>query len=68
MKSLIYTLIAAFALSGTVFAAAGFAKSYESAPFAATAHDLPTFLRYHPTDGDSQAGKVRRALDLTHIQ
>ncbi len=31
------------------------------------ANDLPQFLHYHPTDGASDAGKVRKAMDPSHV-
>ena len=32
------------------------------------ANDLPTFLHYHPTDGASYSGKVRKAMDPSNVQ
>jgi len=31
------------------------------------ANDLPAFLDYHPTDGASYAGEVRRGMRLTEV-
>ena len=31
-------------------------------------NDLPVMLKYHPTDGASSAGKVRKAMKLTSVQ
>ena len=67
MKRLLYALIAAAVMTGAACAAIGFVFSATAPAKAQTANDLPTFLHYHPTDGDTQGGKVRRALDLRHI-
>ncbi|MDI7775320.1 hypothetical protein [Asticcacaulis sp. EMRT-3] len=68
MKGFIYTLVSALALTGCLFAVAGFAQNPASLNSAAVGNDLPAFLHYHPTDGASTGGKVRAAMRLDHVQ
>jgi hypothetical protein len=73
MKCFLYSLLTTLALIGAVFAIAGFSQAHAqdrlaSGFHAAAANDLPTFLHYHPTDGVTRGGEMRRTMDLTHFQ
>jgi hypothetical protein len=70
MKCFVYSLITTLALISAVFVLAGLTQAHAQGALktAAAANDLPTFLHYHPTDGASRGGEMRRAMDLTHFQ
>lgn len=72
MKGLLTKIIAAFATVATIgIACQCFANSDGQHDWkremAQTGNDVATFLHYQPTDGASQGGKVRKAMDPGHV-
>jgi hypothetical protein len=78
MKRLMFSVIAATLLTIALWIAfqaaspnmRGFAYADRdwNNEMALMGNDLPTLLKYHPTDGASYAGQVRASMRLTSVQ
>lgn len=69
MRKFLIALIAAFAAVATCGMAAAHSAGYDlaGAPARLTG-DMADMLAYHPTDGASRSGDIRRALNPTAVQ